>query len=310
MGEIAEFIRQRPALHSLCTNVTIQSPIRVGPSMSVLPSPLPAMGSSAEAVQVEILMNTIAPPVPKAVADRIREQGEKNRPVVLCTVIASSDGTPDEVELAAAADMDRLYAALAWAAGTRPVPFAIVAATPGGVGYKLTNAYSPKPLYHLLGRPLSESLAAITTAARADERFSFALALYADTLSERNPRFFAARCFNCMEALASGYKATRKSRDAVRLLFAEMFPDGPNHETNVQTSAGMLCVDIVELCGQLRDQIFHGSPVQERRLSARIRPAFREFEKAPSLFRSTIQWKCADLIDRVAKGIVRRSHCT
>jgi len=288
---ILERLHRTPALHVLYVGAFLQSPILVSNNITI--TPLQSLGKRVEGEYLADFLRMIGAEVSEPAARELVAQGVEHRPVVVLT-IASNDLVDLTLQQAVANPLvTHVEAVIAWATGNDPLPFATVLASPKQVSCGLTSA-GEQPRRRRLGfgntgKAFSSSMTALLKAIEEDEHFAFALSLHRDAVRETNLQFKAARYFACLEALA--YRLKRGgvgSRTAVRRLF---LPD-ISYMMQVEIDGRQVQLDTVEICGRIRDKLFHGIPFTARDLKPELRPYYRNLQDDPSQLVGQIEAFC------------------
>jgi hypothetical protein len=270
----------RPSLHVLYAGAYLQSPLFLNEEVSIIP--LNSLGKATEAHFLVEFVRTIGADVSHLDVSSLVAQGTRQRPVVVLTV-TSEDLANATVESAARRPiLTRAEAVMAWATGNHPLPFATVLATDESISCGITHVGEQVRRQRLgfgnTGPGFVSQMRALLRAIEEDEHFAFALSMYRDAVREENLHFKAARYFACLEALAYRLKGDGiASREAVRQLFR------PNisYEMQIEIDGKRMNIDVVEICGRIRDKLFHGVPFTERDLKAEVRSYFSVLQKDP-----------------------------
>src|SRR5882762_10013906 len=102
---IVETLRQRPAVHMLCSGVYIQEHVWITESLVVVP--LKALGFDAQAAYLGHYTTSVAGvPVNEGGLESLRQQGSDSQSVAVFCRLCTIDASPEELERLAAADLD------------------------------------------------------------------------------------------------------------------------------------------------------------------------------------------------------------
>ena len=298
MGQVHDFIRRRPALHLVCGNTFLATPIRVSDNMAL--TPLRPMGAGLEASYIAALVDLLGYEVDEGLRTAIKTEGETHRPATLCTIIVESGDTVREIESAGLQQAAFLKMALAWVTQKRADTLAVIAAGPKNFSWRLGDVHEPRTMCRMSfgdpGRPLRQ----IIRAAEIDRRFRFSLSQFTDTLGEADPEFLMARCFVCMEGLASEQKGgDTGSREAIRLLCKSL---NVPHETHVLNSGETTAIDVVEISGRVRQKLMHGIPF-DRDLPGWLRDLLSRDDVQAVVVGAVVSC-CESVIEELAKRIL------
>jgi hypothetical protein len=288
---ILDRLRRRPALHVLYAGVYLQSPVLVSDEILIIP--FRPLGKAVEGHYLADFVRLIGAEVSEPDVSKLVAQGAEQRPVTILTITSVDlEGT----SLSSAVKkplLTHIESVIAWATGNTPLPFATVLASGDGISCGLTHAGEQSRRTRLgfgnTGQEFTSQVAAFLTASEEDEHFAFALSLHRDAVREANLFFKAARYFTCLEALAYRLKGGEVgSKEAVRRLLGSDF----SYMMQVEIEGKPVQVDTVEICGRIRDKLFHGVPFREEDLKRDLREYFRIIERDPSELVGQIEAFC------------------
>jgi hypothetical protein len=303
---IDDTLRQRPAVHMLCSGVFIQEHVWVTEDLVVVP--LKALGFNAQAAYLAHYTTSVAGvPVDEGGLESLRQQGKDSLPVAVFCRLCAVDASPEELERLAATDLDTARQIIGWSSSNEVTPFGMLTLTSSQGYFRVLPPRENQRLrlgFGNTGVAFHTQIASLFQTALRDERFAFALSLHHDALRETNQLFRAARFFNCLECLAAKLKAEAGgSRKAVKMLLG--FQDGATIE--VAIAGQRYRYDPIEIAGRIRDKLWHGVPFKAEDLIVETRSVFRLIQDHPETLADNLQvhseLELARWVNGVSKGL-------
>lgn len=309
--QLEAHLAHRPAVHQLCYNAFLQSPIRIPPG--IIAAPLQAFGFNAEAnYAARYVREVVGGEVDEAGVRGFAGQADAARPVVTLVCQRQLEAEPQELEQAVRDDLARAREVVSWISTDPVEPFAIIVARSRGVDFRPLAPASRRVRrlgFGNTGDQFQEQVNRLVERADKDERFAYAMSLFRDAMHEPNPRYQVARLFNVLECLAAEVKGETVngeklwSRRAIRYLFG--FNPDEMALTRETVDGHEYSYDAIETAGQIRQKLFHGIQVDPDELPDAARDGYEVYRESPETLARSLMERCRIELLRRANGASR-----